>query len=232
VRNHHPLAALGAALMGVTLGGQAPPTIPADQASRAAGTTATVCGVVRGFHCDLKAQRTTILVGVAGRTPSFAIAIEAGDRARFDPWLRERYDLRRVCVTGKVERVGGGYEVRATGPAQLQEPDGPPDRPDAGEHVYVCDPGVTLPKLKHEARFHVRRPDIQGRIVVQGVVGPDGKVREARVLRSLDPGGLDAEAVSALGRYLFEPGQKDGQPVPVLIEVEYTIWVGEEADVH
>ncbi len=51
------------------------------------------------------------------------------------------------------------------------------------------------------------------------VVGPDGRVHDLRVYRSLGMG-LDEKAAEAVKTWRFEPARKDGQPVPVQINVE------------
>ena len=51
------------------------------------------------------------------------------------------------------------------------------------------------------------------------VVGPDGKPREPKVVRSLGLG-LDEKAMEAVSQWKFEPALKDGKPVAVAINVE------------
>ena len=53
------------------------------------------------------------------------------------------------------------------------------------------------------------------------VVQPDGTVSNVAVRRSLDPKfGLDQEAVATARNWRFEPGTRDGSPVPVFIMIE------------
>jgi TonB family protein len=49
-------------------------------------------------------------------------------------------------------------------------------------------------------------------------IGAAGTVDAVKVVCSLDPG-LDANAVAAARKWSFAPATKDGQPVPVQIEV-------------
>ena len=51
------------------------------------------------------------------------------------------------------------------------------------------------------------------------VVGPDGKPRDIRVLRTLGLG-LDEKSIEAVRTWRFEPAMKDGKPVAVQISVE------------
>jgi TonB family protein len=53
------------------------------------------------------------------------------------------------------------------------------------------------------------------------VVNTDGTIGDVEVTTSLDAG-LDQEAIKAVKQWRFEPGTKDGKPVPVLITLEMT----------
>lgn len=57
---------------------------------------------------------------------------------------------------------------------------------------------------------------VEGQVVIDLVVGEDGRVTELKVVQSL-PHGLTEEAVTALRQCKFAPGEKDGKPVPVKI---------------
>jgi TonB family protein len=86
------------------------------------------------------------------------------------------------------------------------------------------DPGVTEPKLLQEFRPNYTREamkeKIQGMVEIDAVVGPDGKIARARVVKSLDKAyGLDEEALKAVYRYRFEPGTLNGKPVPFLVTI-------------
>jgi protein TonB len=58
---------------------------------------------------------------------------------------------------------------------------------------------------------------IQGTVVLELVVRTSGVPSDIRVLRSLDPGGLDQEAILAASQWRFEPGRLAGAPVDVLV---------------
>jgi periplasmic protein TonB len=59
-----------------------------------------------------------------------------------------------------------------------------------------------------------RRAGIQGTVILEAVIDKKGRVSNVRVLKGL-PMGLDAEAVSAVQEWIFEPAQMDGRPVSV-----------------
>jgi TonB family protein len=86
---------------------------------------------------------------------------------------------------------------------------------------------TTMPKLTHlvkaEYSEEAMKRRITGEVLVQGVVGVDGVIRDLRITRSLDPVfGLDQQALKAVAQYQFEPGTKTGTPVPVTVTVEVT----------
>ena len=65
------------------------------------------------------------------------------------------------------------------------------------------------------------RAKIQGVVWLEAVVMENGSVGQVRVTRSLDPTfGLDQEAERTVKKWVFAPGTRLGQPVPVLIEIE------------
>jgi TonB family protein len=85
--------------------------------------------------------------------------------------------------------------------------------------------GVTVPRLLQEVKpkytAGAMEARVQGTVWIDCVVEIDGTVTRTRVSRSLDTQhGLDREAVAAARQWRFEPGTKDGSPVPVVITIE------------
>ena len=61
----------------------------------------------------------------------------------------------------------------------------------------------------------------QGVVLLSGVVLPDGSLTDIRIIRSLDRSfGLDSKAIEAARQWQFIPGTREGQPVPVLVNIE------------
>lgn len=60
---------------------------------------------------------------------------------------------------------------------------------------------------------------IQGSVWLEIVVTREGIAGSVRVLRSLDPSGLDQEAVKAVREWQFEPGRLSGKPIDVVATV-------------
>jgi TonB family protein len=58
---------------------------------------------------------------------------------------------------------------------------------------------------------------VQGVVILEAIIDPDGTVANARVLRSIPL--LDAAALSAVSQWQFTPTQLNGQPVAVIMTV-------------
>lgn len=71
------------------------------------------------------------------------------------------------------------------------------------------------PELTEEAR----KAGVKATVVLNIVVGRDGRVRRARVIRSAGMG-LDENAVSMVNTWRFQPAMRDGQSVAVEINIE------------
>jgi TonB family protein len=102
---------------------------------------------------------------------------------------------------------------------------GPGSGGGTGGGVYQVGNGVTSPIPIYEPRPNytadAMRAKVQGLVVMDAVVQPDGSVTQVRITRSLDPTfGLDQEAVRTVKTWRFKPGLYRGQPVPVLVSIE------------
>lgn len=104
---------------------------------------------------------------------------------------------------------------------------GPGSGGGTGGGVYRPGNGVNLPRVLREVRPNytsdAMRAKVQGVVVLECVVRPDGSVGDVQVIRSLDSTfGLDQEAIKAAKQWRFAPGTRMGEAVPVLISIELT----------
>jgi len=90
-----------------------------------------------------------------------------------------------------------------------------------GGGVYQPGNGVTVPTLRSQVRpdytSDAMQRKIQGTVVLEMIVGSDGVPYNVRVVRSLDAGGLDQEAIRAAKEWRFNPGRLGETPVAVLV---------------
>jgi protein TonB len=92
-------------------------------------------------------------------------------------------------------------------------------------------PAVVTPvraggKIKYPEKLRDVRPiypqiavlnKIEGRVIIEAIIGTDGRVKDARILRSIPL--LDRAALDAVNQWLFSPTTLNGAPVPVIITV-------------
>ncbi|PSH03880.1 MAG: energy transducer TonB [Acidobacteria bacterium] len=92
-----------------------------------------------------------------------------------------------------------------------------------GTGPYRVGGGVSAPrviyKVDPEFSDEARRNKFQGVVVLRVVIGTDGRIHDIKVQRPLGMG-LDEKAMAAARQWRFEPGKKDGRPVPVEVSME------------
>lgn len=92
-----------------------------------------------------------------------------------------------------------------------------------GGGVYRSGGAVTPPRVITEVkpRYTTKAlfEKVQGTVVLELVVRSDGVPSNIRVIQSLDPDGLDGQAIVAASQWRFEPGRLAGRPVDVLVTI-------------
>jgi periplasmic protein TonB len=95
--------------------------------------------------------------------------------------------------------------------------------PGVGPGYFHVGNGVSSPRAIYtpEPEFteEARKAKYQGVVVLSAIVGADGRVHNPRVVRSLGMG-LDERALEIVKLWKFDPGKKDGRPVPVEMGLE------------
>jgi TonB family protein len=95
--------------------------------------------------------------------------------------------------------------------------------PGVGPGFFHVGNGVSAPRAIYtpEPEFteEARKAKYQGIVSLFAVVGADGRVHNPRVVRSLGMG-LDEKALEVVKLWKFDPGTKDGRPVPVEMQLE------------
>ena len=94
-----------------------------------------------------------------------------------------------------------------------------------GGGAYRVGGGVSAPRAIYspdpEYSEEARKAKYQGDVILWVVIGPDGRVHDVKVARTLGLG-LDEKAVEAVKTWRFEPARKDGQPVAVQLNIDVT----------
>lgn len=153
-------------------------------------------------------ERAAISLGVIGD----ARAIDGLDQA-----LRDREAAVRLHAARALSAIAlGPPEARNKMDAVHQD-----------RQVYRSgDAGVTLPEMvasvKPQYTPAALQARIQGEVVLEAIVEPDGSVGNVRVVESLDPKhGLDVQAITAARQWEFKPGVRDGKPIAVAVSLQF-----------
>jgi TonB family protein len=89
---------------------------------------------------------------------------------------------------------------------------------------------ITPPRLLEVASPEytdvAKKKKVEGTVVLDIVVDKKGNVVDAKVKKGLGYG-LDESAVAAVKVWLYKPAEKDGQPVPVHMEVTTDFYLHE-----
>jgi len=114
--------------------------------------------------------------------------------------------------TGQGTGVGEG-QATGVGPGSGGGTGGGPYRPGSG---------ITAPSIQREVKPDYteegRRRNIEGDVVLEIVVRSDGTVGSVKLLSGLGAG-LDERAIDAVRQWRFNPAQRHGTPVDVIVEV-------------
>jgi hypothetical protein len=154
--------------------------------------------------------------------PTVSIRVPAGDREAVARLVGAQRHPRPVCATGGVEAAEGTFRVTAR-----RRDDVTFEAPAATDRRLrrACEPGLMLPAVRQDVRAQYTasalRRKATGSILMQGIVGVDGRVREVVLLRRADED-LDRISVEAFSQWVFRPGRYVGRPVPMIVTSEMT----------
>ena len=113
--------------------------------------------------------------------------------------------------------VPGGHSVVS---------DAPPIPPPPPEPVKAVRPGgqVKFPTKVRDAQpiysAIAQAAHVQGTVILEAIIGVDGKVQSVRLMRSVPL--LDQAAIDAVRQWEYTPSQLNGVPVPVVMTVTVT----------
>jgi protein TonB len=95
--------------------------------------------------------------------------------------------------------------------------------PGVGPGIFHVGDGVSAPRAlftpEPEFSEEARKAKYQGVVVLNIIVGTDGRVHNPRVVRSLGMG-LDEKAIEGVKTWKFDPSKKDGRAVAVEMNIE------------
>jgi TonB family protein len=100
-----------------------------------------------------------------------------------------------------------------------------PDSPKKGEQLHarsgsdVTSPQPVLTSAPEYPNSAQSQQKITGTVVLEVIVGTDGRIYSPKVVRSLSPE-LDAAAIKKVSSWKLKPARKDGHPVAVQMIVD------------
>jgi protein TonB len=124
-------------------------------------------------------------------------------------------------VGGKIGGTGTGTEGEGTG--GVEAPVAPPPPPPSGPLRVGGDvkAPVTVDRVDPKYTEAARAAKVAGIVVVEAIIGKDGRVQDVKVIKGL-PMGLSEEAETAVRRWRFKPGTLGGQPVATIFTLTVT----------
>ena len=123
------------------------------------------------------------------------------------------------------QTIASQEELSAASPGVSTEGDGdivvaPPsedEMPKFGEYVYVEELPEAVTRISPQYPDIAREAGVDGTVLVQALVGKDGKVKDVRVQKSIPM--LDASAIAAVKQWVFKPALSNNKPVAVWVAV-------------
>jgi periplasmic protein TonB len=89
--------------------------------------------------------------------------------------------------------------------------------PKYGDYVYVEELPEAITTIKPEYPDIARQAGVDGTVLIQALVGKDGKVKDTKVVKSIAM--LDAAATAAVKQWVFKPALSNNKPVAVWVAV-------------
>lgn len=190
--------------------------------SYAEGQEVRVCGEVKMLRALPPACDTTIRVASAGEEFDVVIPASVAKDLNVRPQAMRGGE---ACFTGRIAVASGIPKVTVASEAGVQLISTNLDPNFGADAAVPCGPNITMPRVlkeqKPEYTTTAMREKAQGSVEVQAVVDVDGTINQARIVRPLHPE-LDEQALLAVKQWRFAPGTMNGNPVPVLVEIELT----------
>ncbi len=106
--------------------------------------------------------------------------------------------------------TGGDNQIVVAPPAAEE-------MPRFGEYVYTDELPEVITKVPPTYPDIAREANVDGTVMVQALVGKDGKVHDTRVVKSIPM--LDASAIAAVKQWVFKPALSNNKPVAVWVAV-------------
>ena len=137
-------------------------------------------------------------------------------------WIAALALMVAACGVGLALQLGASRSERVDRARDDATPRSPaPGREDGlpafGEFVYVEELPEAITKVPPEYPQAAQFAGVTGTVIVQALIGRDGRVKEIKVVQSIPE--LDDAAASAVAQWTFKPAKNKGEPVAVWVAV-------------
>ncbi len=172
---------------------------------------------------------TKVPAAAASPAETARLASEAVKHDPQESWKQLSHALDQVFASGLDESVIATlpdywqvYFATKAGKQQAERIDNSVARPGNG----VVAPHL-LSSLDPSSNDYAQKNNIAGMTLLSTVVGASGQPGSVAIVRPIGFG-LDEQAVAAVEKAHFRPGLRDGQPVPVIVNVQVTFRIYSE----
>jgi protein TonB len=157
---------------------------------------------------SLQQTPPTVTVAAPVAQPSAGIPLPTEDeQVKEEQTIATQEELSQSIGTGEVGGHGDSLVIAQPSDAL----------PAYGEYVYVEELPEAITKPSPEYPDIARQSNMEGTVVVQALVGKDGRVKDTKVVKSVPV--LDDAAVAAVKRWVFKPALSNNKPVAVWVAV-------------
>ena len=141
--------------------------------------------------------------------PSVGVAVPVPDaEAPPEQTLASQEEIAQI--TPGVSQSTGDQQIVVAPPSE-------DELPKLGEYVYVEELPEAITKVPPEYPDIARQANVDGTVLMQVLVGKDGKVKDTKVVKSVPM--LDAAAIAAVKQWVFKPALSNNKPVAVWVAV-------------
>lgn len=150
-----------------------------------------------------------VQVSPAAAPPAAAIPVPVPDaEAPQEQTIMSQEEI--ATSTPGVAEEGNGQQIVVAPPSD-------DEMPKFGDYVYVEELPEAVTRIAPVYPDMAREANVDGTVMVQALVGKDGKVRDVRVVKSIPM--LDDAAKAAVRQWVFKPALSNNKPVAVWVGV-------------
>jgi protein TonB len=122
-----------------------------------------------------------------------------------------------IATQEELSQTIGAGETAGTGDSLVIAPPQEESLPGFGDYVYVEEFPQAITKVTPDYPDLARQSSMEGQVVVQALVGKDGRVKDTRIVKSNPV--FDQAAEKAVKQYVFKPALSNNKPVAVWVAV-------------